>query len=324
MKSSSRFWGSGSHDEGKFHVTLHAVRQKLGDSAQTPRFIARDANGYRFVADVERVVVGKDPAPGVQSSTSEAKDQILDNVTPDETSGQDARAPRKDGDAGAVRRDVSARDEGRQDACGPSKHVAHMLVSCSLYAALYAVSLVLEISYEFHRFGTPALKITPLVFGWMAITSFAGLAADRKLTSQGRASGLAVSAATSLIAAGVLFATLTRFLPSGPITQSALQSYPAQAAYLKDMFYFLVLGFCFLIVPFHFIVTVERDFALGRHDQVLGLLTGNKGSASTERHDLSTILGTSVVVARVCSILAGHDIAAARSLETGALLEPLH
>ena len=178
-----------------------------------------------------------------------------------------------------------AREEGGQDACAPSRsspsvHLGHVLISCALYATLYAVSVFLEVAYEFDRFEGMAWKIAPIVFAWMTISSVVGLAADRKLTSRNGVSGLLASTAIFFMAAAVVFMALTRFLPSFPITQSTLQSYPAQAAYLKDMSYFIVLAFCFLIVPFHFIVSAERHIERGQSDEILRLLTGNKLSAS--------------------------------------------
>lgn len=235
-------WPGSIVSDDNFHVNLDAVRKALGESGRDPHYIVRTSGGYCFVGAVREV-----PAKTIGEKTS-AADQV-----------QDATA-------------VSRRPH--------AAHIAHVVISCSLYAALYSVSAFLEVAYEFDRFGGMAWKIAPFVFAWMAICSVAGLTADRKLTSQGRSSGLAASAATFLIAALALLVVLTRLLPPFPITQSTLQSYPAQAAYLKDTSYFLVLAFCFLIVPFHFIVTVEREIERGQCDHILRLLTGHKLSAA--------------------------------------------
>lgn len=50
---------------------------------------------------------------------------------------------------------------------------------------------------------------------------------------------------------------LTRLLPDFAITKANFQTYPAQAAYLKDVSYFFLLS-VFLIVPFHSIAAIER------------------------------------------------------------------
>jgi hypothetical protein len=149
----------------------------------------------------------------------------------------------------------------------PSKHLAHVVVAAFLYSTLYAVAVLLEVTYQFDRFGRMALWIAPAVLTWMTLTSAAALAIDRKWTLRDR-TGLAASVLTLLIAAAVLFGALTLFLPSFPITESTLQAYPAQAAYLKDMSYFLVLGFIYMILPFHFIISAEREIVRRKHSQV--------------------------------------------------------
>ncbi len=236
--------------DNNFNVTLNAVRRALGESGHQPHYIFKVPGGYRFVADV-RGIDSKLERP--QSSVEELGLDVGEVAL--EESGQDVRAPSRS---------------------SPSVHSGHVLISCAFYATLYAVSVFLEVAYEFDRFGRMAWKIAPIIFGWIMITSAGGLAADRKLTSRNRASGLLASTAIFLISAAVLFGVLARFLPSSPITQSTLQSYPAQAAYLKNTSYFLALGFIYMILPFHFIVTLDREIERGHHRQVLGLLTGDK------------------------------------------------
>jgi hypothetical protein len=160
------------------------------------------------------------------------------------------------------------------------RHFGHICVASLLYAALYATSLFLEVAYEFDRFSGMAWRVAPLILAWMTISSGAGLTADRALTSRGRAHGLATSVMIFLISAALLLLVLTYFLPAFPITQSTLQSYPAQAAYLKDTAYFLVVALGFLILPFHFIVAIERAIQGGDCDLVSRLLTGDKMSVS--------------------------------------------
>ncbi|MGH9968581.1 MAG: winged helix-turn-helix domain-containing protein [Pyrinomonadaceae bacterium] len=250
-----RVWAEAIVTDNNFNVTLNAVRRALGESGRRPRYILKVPGGYRFVADVR-----EESEPKAQRPKSNVEEQPLDvGQVAREESGQDVRAP------------------GRSS---PSVHLGHVLISCALYATLYAVSLFLEVAYEFDRFEGMAWKIAPLVFGWMMISSVVGLASDRKLTSRNRASGVLASTAIFFMAVALLFGFLTRYLPSFPITESTLQAYPAQAAYLKNTSYFLVLGLIYMILPFHFIVAVEREIQRGHHRQVLGLLIGDKLSAA--------------------------------------------
>jgi hypothetical protein len=50
-----RVWGSNRADTGNFHVTLRAVREALGESAQAAHYIIKESNGYRFAADVVEI-----------------------------------------------------------------------------------------------------------------------------------------------------------------------------------------------------------------------------------------------------------------------------
>jgi DNA-binding winged helix-turn-helix (wHTH) protein len=227
-----RVWGSNFADDRNFHVTLHAVRQALCESAQAPSLIVRDASGYRFAADVR-----------LRSSTADEK------------------------------------SHGASAYTGPSKHIAFTLGASGLYAALYAIAIPLEVAYQFDRFGASALKIALPAFGWIMFAAVASLFTDRKLTLRGSWSGVIISGFTFLLAAAILYAALTRFLPDVPITEAVFQSYPARAAYLKDVSLFLLLAFIFLILPFHFISMMEREIGRGRCRLVLDVLEGKKLAA---------------------------------------------
>lgn len=211
-----RVWGTDGSDDRNFHVTLHDVRQALGDSAQKPLFIVRDANGYRFAANVKTV-------------------------------GQEAE-----------------------------RYLLHIAVSSTLYAALYGTAVLLEIAYEFDRYGRAALKIAPIVFGSIFITTVTGLLTDRKLTLKNKRNGLVGAVLIFFVAAFIVFGVLTRFLPNSTITLAEFQTYPAQAAYLKDMLYFLVLALLFLIFPFHFIASLKREVDCGHCDRVIETIIGSK------------------------------------------------
>jgi DNA-binding winged helix-turn-helix (wHTH) protein len=235
-----RVWGDVVVTDNNFSVTLNAVRRALDESAKQPRSIQKAPGGYRFIADVREIR----EEPGIPASQTF--------------------------------RDNAATKEEMPKAFVPRRHLLHTVVSSCVLAALYAISVFLEVAYEFDRFGSMAWRITPFIFAWVALSSILGLTVDRKLTLQGKANGLVLSIAIFFAAATILFLVLTRFLPSFPITQSTLQSYPAQAAYLKNTAYFLVLTLCFLIAPFHFILSMEREIEQGRFEGFLRLLTGSR------------------------------------------------
>lgn len=154
----------------------------------------------------------------------------------------------------------------------PGRYVLHILVSSAIYAALYGSTVFLEVAYEFDRYGRSTFGAALIVFGWMLVSSVAGLAIDRRRIYQGKSDGLTITTLIFFIAAAVLFAGLTRFLPNEQVTQATFQTYPAQAAYLKDIAYYLVLALLFLMIPFHFVTTMEREIKEGRYRSVLDTL----------------------------------------------------
>ena len=68
-------------------------------------------------------------------------------------------------------------------------HLWHALAAGGLYAALYAVALVVEIAYQFDRYSRSAIPAALIAYFWIWGTSIAGLAADWKLTERGSARG---------------------------------------------------------------------------------------------------------------------------------------
>lgn len=143
-----RMWGLDSGDDRNFHVTLHTVRRALGESGRTATFIVKDANGYPFVPDVH--VVSKNTGLDGGVSTSPTANDVKE-------------------------RGFQSGDAPGERPPNFGKHRVHVFVASSLYGALFAVALILEVSYEFDRFGTTALKIAPLVFVWVMTTAIVGL-----------------------------------------------------------------------------------------------------------------------------------------------------
>jgi len=157
-------------------------------------------------------------------------------------------------------------------------HIWHALIACFLYAGLFGVTLLLEVSYRFDAYGRTALKLSPVVLLWIFTTSVIALSLDWLRTSKGKRYGLGTSVATFLAAAGLLFAALSFFLPQFPVTELSTPSSSAQTAYLKDIIYSLLLMLIFLAPTFHFVVAMQRELHLGRHRLALEVLTCSKFS----------------------------------------------
>lgn len=232
-------WPGDRVSDGNFHVNLNKLRKALGETAEKPRFIFRTADGYQFVADVKTPPVNGQPVPDIEPETLLA--------------GRREEPP-----------------EVEEHTHHPRKHLAHVLASSTLYAALYAAAVFLEIAYEFDRYRDAVFRVALIVFGWTLITSVSGLLLGQHKVS--RSVGLLVMVIFFFGAALVTFLGMTRFLPNQPITHAEFQAYPAQAAYLKDMVHFLVLALLFMIIPFHFVSMIRREVEKGRCRAVLDVL----------------------------------------------------
>ena len=182
---------------------------------------------------------------------------------------------RKSGSAG-----VASRLSLRSLAGG---HALHIVASCLLYASLYALTLVLELTYDIKRFRSLAVAAAAGTFVWILVSSLFGLLFDYSLTQSGRHGVFAGSLAIFFGSAGLAYLVVRPLLPDFPAVVANFQTYTVQAAYLKDICYFLLLLCLFWFPPFHFVAVMEHKLAQGQHGLCLALLMGNKESAQPER-----------------------------------------
>jgi len=154
----------------------------------------------------------------------------------------------------------------------------YVFVASSLYAALYTIQLIHGLSYQFDRYrylnGVPLL-----VFVWMFATTCGALRIDWKRTHHGKRNGLTLSLLTVVLSATLLFAFLHPLLPDVPVTQMTVESLTARTAYLKDIFYALILPVLFVLPTFHFVVLMQSEIEGGRRQRVSAILISNKVSA---------------------------------------------
>jgi hypothetical protein len=186
-------------------------------------------------------------------------------------------------------------------------HLWHALAAGGLYAALYAVALVVEVAYQFDRYSHSAIPAAVIAFIWIFGSSLAGLAADWKLTARGSARGWLCSFAIFLVSALILFAGASVYLPEAPVTEMAMQAMTAPAAYLKTITYFLVLKSLFLLPSFHFVLAAQRELQAGRHRLILNLLAGDKLSVAPRGSVYFRLwFLTALLVVMVCIALFLH------------------
>lgn len=155
-------------------------------------------------------------------------------------------------------------------------HTGHVLIAGALYALAYVVALLVEVAYAFDELGPTVLRIAPVVFLWIFGTSMAALYLDWKSVLAGRQNGLALSLPILALAAVGLYAVLFQFLPGSPLTLMKIQAHTPQASFLKSVRHFVPTAGFFLALPFHFVLTMQRELREGRYREVLGLLCGER------------------------------------------------
>jgi len=255
-------------DESNFHVTLHTVRRALGESGRAPNYIIKTVDGYSFTAPVKEISASDHSA-------------ALKTTAYDQTEEHD-----KDSKSQIIEPTFKT-------------HIMHVLFCCTIYAALYSVAVLLELAYQFDRFETTSLRIAPLVFIGVLLSSLWALLLDYRYAGRTRTSGLVVSSVMFLISALLVFAALIRILPNHPIIASNLQSYSAQTAYLKDESYFLLLAILFVAIPFHFITVLEKE-THQTHRANRRVASGTSGG--NETYPKPWILGVLLVVFALVSV----------------------
>jgi DNA-binding winged helix-turn-helix (wHTH) protein len=219
--------------------------------------------GYRFVAHV-RIIKDQD----LELSADRAADNVTEEVTLGPSHG--------------------ARIFGR--------HFWFAVSACILYAGLYAIAALVEVAYEFDRYGAPGVKIALVAFPWILATSIGGLAADWRFARQNPPVGFAICALIFLAGPAALYALSLLLLPAEPITKASFNTYTAQAAYLKTIFYFIALALLFLITPFHFVVALHSEIKANR-GAVRDLLAEGEGGFRLR------VRGAFYISARLLSVL---------------------
>jgi DNA-binding winged helix-turn-helix (wHTH) protein len=253
-------WDGLSVTDPAIEHAVNKVRRALNDDPANPEFIQTIwGKGYIFVADVESVsptIVQRQPAIGSGLKESPAAETSQTTAVADTECGQTTGTA--------------------------LPHRVHVVFASLLYALLYAVAVVIETAYGFDRYGRTALSLTLPIFSWIGGTTLLGFWVESRLLASGRRGGAVVATSVMASAAASLLIALQWFLPASPITLFAFQGFTAHAAYLKDASYFYVLGIIFLLLPYHYVVSLESEIRVGRRGSV-GELLGRR-MRSDPRH----------------------------------------
>lgn len=251
-------------------LNIYLARRAVGDDADNPTYIATVARrGYRFVA----AVVKKNLAaslPLAEVVPSAAHSQVL--ASPTQSTGE-ANSPEHEPESELV---------GKSAIWLGSLKLAFvedgwfLLTSCTLYALLYAIALFVEVAYQFSSHAASAVRVAPVVFLWIWITSMAGLIACRVLTSTERAYSLPLVIVLFIASGVVVYVFVGSILPNVPITKALFRTYPAHGAYFKSISHFFPLAVIFLVVPYHFVVAARIQIRSGSTFQIRELLSNER------------------------------------------------
>ena len=155
-------------------------------------------------------------------------------------------------------------------------HTRHALTVASLYGMMMLVTVFMETAYAYDRFAEFAWWAGPVAFLWSAAAVLLALFACTRIVRAGGSGCLAASFCVLLSTAAVNFGVLRPFFPSDPVTLASFQTWTAQAAYLKGVIYNTGFTAIHLLIPFAFVVTMQRELAGGRYRMASDILTGGK------------------------------------------------
>jgi hypothetical protein len=151
-----------------------------------------------------------------------------------------------------------------------------------VYGLIYGLCVLAEISYDFDHLGMPGIWVACSASAWVSMTSISSLMVDWKCIQREKPAGLATAISVFLVAIGLLLGALLAFLPDTPITQIDIAAQTARGAYLKDSVYSVLLGLILFVVPFHLVLTLQREFQEGRYRPNLALLSGERKAVAPD------------------------------------------
>lgn len=154
-------------------------------------------------------------------------------------------------------------------------HRNFLMLASLLYAALYAIPVLVEIAYQFDVYGAAALRIAPAVFAWVFGTTFLAFWLHvRDVRRSGQ--GFLLSIGILLASTALLCVAIAPWFPTEHTVDAQFQTYTARAAYFKSVVYAWLVFLPFVGWPFHFVLMCQRELKAGRFRAMLALFSGQK------------------------------------------------
>jgi hypothetical protein len=153
-------------------------------------------------------------------------------------------------------------------------HSTLVNISCVLYALLYVSTLWVEISLQVDRYAKGSAKGSPIIFALILVTTYVSLKFCWRRVIRG-APGLILSFLALLAAALLAYGLSWWILPREPVNGASL---PREVAFQSYSCFLELITICFL-VPFHFILSAQRELFEGKHRAISLVLKRDKSAA---------------------------------------------
>lgn len=160
-------------------------------------------------------------------------------------------------------------------------HRALVLVSCLVYASLYVMTMWAGIALQYDRYAGRVALGMPFVIILMSVTTYAAMKLCWRRAARGDDYSLTFSFLILLTATLTAYGLSWIILPPIPINGASTP----QEIYIQNIGGDLALITIFLLVPFHFIVNLQRELAEGKHRATLKLLNRDKDAVPV-RHTI--------------------------------------
>ncbi len=158
---------------------------------------------------------------------------------------------------------------------------AYILGISGIYGSLFGLALILEIAYQFDRFRYKSIILAALTLLFVATSTIFTFYFVKSQIKTGKKNSLIVGAFIIILSAVLVCLSLASFLPTEPITAASFQTQTAFGAYIKNIFFYFVPPFIvFSLIPFHFVMTLKKEIAIGNAQDVVALLSNDSKQAS--------------------------------------------
>lgn len=140
-------------------------------------------------------------------------------------------------------------------ACFSRDHVTFVAVTATIYAALFAISVCLEVAYRFDTFAAFCVRVLPLAFAWSFGTAVFGLRVIWRLSAQSKLAALVAGEGVFLVSAALQWWCMSAVLPATAVVRLGFPAMTPADAHLKNTIYFLIVAAVLWLPPYNFLVT---------------------------------------------------------------------